>query len=107
MMDGMGDNRSSMSSMQKLLLCVALIATPIAPSAQQSALTPEQRTARELESIRSQPTRLLAFLQDMPKGGDLHNHLAGAVYAESFIGYAVANEQCVQRGSWQVVAGPC
>ncbi len=25
------------------------------------------------------------FSQQMPKGGDLHNHLSGAVYAESFI----------------------
>src|SRR5262245_37506365 len=43
----------------------------------------------------------------MPKGGDLHNHLAGAVYAESLIGYAVANGQCVERATQLVVAGPC
>ncbi|MGZ7106922.1 MAG: adenosine deaminase, partial [Candidatus Angelobacter sp.] len=41
----------------------------------------EQKTARYFESIRSQPLLLHAFLQQMPKGGDLHNHLSGAVYA--------------------------
>jgi hypothetical protein len=28
---------------------------------------------------------MLAFLRQMPKGGDLHNHLSGAIYAESYI----------------------
>jgi len=28
---------------------------------------------------------LTAFLEQMPKGGDLHNHLTGAVYAETYI----------------------
>jgi len=33
-------------------------------------------------------TALRAFLRRMPKGGDLHTHLAGAVYAERFIAWA-------------------
>jgi len=39
----------------------------------------EQRTARHFEAIRKQPPLLLTFLRDMPKGGDLHNHLFGAI----------------------------
>ena len=46
------------------------------------AQTAEQKTARYLDSIRHQPSLLLAFLHDVPKGGDLHNHLDGAIYAE-------------------------
>src|SRR5579864_6639421 len=46
---------------------------------------PEQRTARAFEAARSSPLNLRAFLARMPKGADLHNHLAGAVYAESWI----------------------
>jgi hypothetical protein len=38
---------------------------------------------------------LEAFLRGMPKGGDLHNHLSGAVYAESFIGWAHHDGLCV------------
>jgi len=44
----------------------------------------EAATARYFASIRNNPSLLLAFLADMPKGGDLHNHLSGAVYAESY-----------------------
>ncbi len=69
--------------------------------------TAEQRTARYMESIRQQPPLLLAFLRGMPKGGDLHNHLAGAVYAESLIDYAAENGMCVDRTSSFVIAPPC
>ena len=50
--------------------------------------TAEQKTALFLESIRDQPGLLYAFLKQMPKGGDLHSHLSGAVYAESMICWA-------------------
>ena len=67
------------------------------------AETAEQRAARHLESIRNSPPLLLDFLRDMPKGGDLHNHLAGAIYAESFISYAVKDNLCVDRTTGQVL----
>ncbi|MGZ4811890.1 MAG: hypothetical protein ACXVZI_03910, partial [Terriglobales bacterium] len=35
----------------------------------------EQRTERYLDSIRKQPLLLLDFVQQLPKGADLHNHL--------------------------------
>jgi len=71
------------------------------------AETGEQRAARHLESIRNSPPLLLDFLRDMPKGGDLHNHLAGAIYAESFISYAVKDNLCVDRTTGQVLPAPC
>jgi len=55
----------------------------------------EQRTARYFESIRKSPPQELAFLLKMPKGGDLHNHLSGAVYAESYIQWAADNGLCI------------
>jgi len=45
----------------------------------------EEKTAKYMESVRHQPELLLPFLQAMPKGGDLHVHLYGAIYAESMI----------------------
>ena len=39
----------------------------------------EQKTARALELARANPLALRAFLVAMPKGGDLHNHLSGAL----------------------------
>jgi adenosine deaminase len=49
--------------------------------------------------IRKSPPELYAFLLRMPKGGDLHNHLAGAVYAETFVHEAAAKGLCVERST--------
>lgn len=50
---------------------------------------------RRLNQLRDSPPALYAFLLRMPKGADLHNHLSGAVYAESFIRDAAAQSLCV------------
>ncbi|MEG2181294.1 MAG: hypothetical protein RRZ66_12100 [Bacteroidales bacterium] len=39
-------------------------------------------------TIRKDENRLRQFFAEMPKGGDLHNHLTGAVYAESYFKFA-------------------
>jgi hypothetical protein len=55
------------------------------------------RTAAWFDAHRNQPPSLRAFLQRMPKGGDIHSHLGGAVYAESYIGWASEAGYCVQE----------
>jgi adenosine deaminase len=72
-----------------------------------AAQSPEQRTTRYVDSIRNQPSLLLAFLHDMPKGADLHNHLDGAIYAEDLIDFAVSDNLCVDRTTSQLIAPPC
>jgi adenosine deaminase len=67
----------------------------------------EQRTGRYLESVRAQPPLVLAFLRDMPKGGDLHNHLWGALYAENLIDYAADDGLCIDRTTSILIAPPC
>jgi adenosine deaminase len=75
-----------------LSLATVAIAQP-QPTAQGSS---ETRAARAFEHARQQgPPALYAFLHDMPKGTDLHTHLAGAVYAESFIREAAEDHLCV------------
>ncbi len=63
----------------------------------------EQRTARYLDSIRNQPALLAAFVRDLPKGADLHIHLTGAVYAETYINFAAQSHLCVDRRSLALV----
>jgi adenosine deaminase len=46
------------------------------------------------EAARPNHTDLRAFLRRMPKGGDLHTHLSGAVYAERFIAWAAQEKLC-------------
>ena len=68
---------------------------------------PFGRAARYLEVVRDEPGLLLDFLARMPKGGDLHNHLSGAVYAESFIDYAAEDGLCVDLSSLSLLDPPC
>ena len=63
-----------------------------------------QRAARYLESIRHQPSLLVDFVRQLPKGADLHNHLTGATYAESFIDFAVHDHLCIERKTLRAVA---
>jgi adenosine deaminase len=72
-----------------------------------AAQSSEQRTARYLESVRKQPQLLLAFVRDLPKGGDLHNHLDGAIYAEDLVDFAANGGLCVDRTSSRLLPGPC
>ncbi len=51
-------------------------------------------TAAAFEATHGNRTELRAFLRRMPKGGDLHTHLAGAVYAERFIAWAAEQKLC-------------
>ncbi len=50
--------------------------------------SPEARGARALQAARGNDGALYAFLREMPKGGDLHNHDSGAVYAETLVRFA-------------------
>ena len=92
----------------RLLLClIASLASPLASAATPATKPAEARTQRYFESIRNNPNLLLAFLRDMPKGADLHNHLTGGVYAESFIQWAAEAGDCVDPQTGNLSPGPC
>jgi adenosine deaminase len=84
--------------------CCVSVLLLTALAAAQSA---EQRTSLSLERVRKQPQLLLAFVHDLPKGGDLHNHLDGAIYAEDLIDFAADGSLCVDRTSSRLLAPPC
>ena len=68
----------------------------------EAAVTPrssEQRGELELKAARSNPLALYHFLLAMPKGADLHNHLSGAVYAESWIRAGAEDNLCVNTAT--------
>jgi adenosine deaminase len=56
-----------------------------------------------LQIARNNPLDLRALLFDMPKGTDLHNHLFGAVYAESFIRAGMEDQLCVNTSTLSFV----
>lgn len=86
-----------------LLLIPHAALAQIQPSKIKAQTTPEQRTAHALELARTNPLELRAFLKEMPKGADLHNHLAGAVYAESWIRAAAQDGLCVDLATKSLV----
>jgi adenosine deaminase len=53
------------------------------------------------------PQALRAFLMDFPKGADLHVHLSGAVYAETFIRDAAEDDICVDPVKLSFAQPPC
>jgi hypothetical protein len=69
-----------------LLMVIALLLA-LSPSfaVERPAGSAEAQTARYFENVRKDPNLLVAFLLEMPKGGDLHVHLSGAIYAETLI----------------------
>ncbi|MGO4214212.1 hypothetical protein AB4043_25755 [Terriglobus sp. YAF25] len=70
------------------LACLAITAAAQTPS--------ELKAGRALASaVKQGPLSAHAFLAKMPKGSDLHVHLSGAVYAETFIKDAVEDHICI------------
>jgi adenosine deaminase len=59
----------------------------------------EEKTDQALSIARKNPLLLRDFLFRMPKGGDLHNHLVGAVYAETYIQNAADQNYCIEASS--------
>jgi adenosine deaminase len=70
-------------------------APAVAKASTVSATPREQRAIRAFNTAKQSPLELSAFLARMPKGADLHMHLSGAIYAETFIKDAVADILCV------------
>jgi adenosine deaminase len=63
----------------------------------------DARMEHVLQIARNNSLDLRALLFDMPKGTDLHNHLFGAVYAESFIRAGVEDQLCVNTSTLSFV----
>ena len=61
-----------------------------------------QSISNYLEKIRNNPAKLTAFFSQMPKGGDLHHHYSGSVYAESFIHYVVKKDYFIQKETLEI-----
>jgi adenosine deaminase len=78
-----------------LAFCWVALAFSISLSNSVWAQTAEQRATHAFDAARRDPLDLRAFLVRMPKGTDLHNHLSGAVYAESWIRAGAEDHLCV------------
>jgi adenosine deaminase len=83
-------------NLRLLAATLLLAALPLAARPSRCQTPSEFRTAHALDAAKKLgPTAVYAFLRPMPKGGDLHMHLSGAVYAETFIAEAVKENLCI------------
>ena len=88
-----------------LLACLVLI-----NAVTLHAQTPdaEARAARAYQAaVHEGPPALRAFLDQFPKGANLHVHLSGAVYAETFIRDAGEDGLCVDPAALSFAKPPC
>jgi hypothetical protein len=73
-------------------ICGSLLFATPPPTVSSHAALEEQ-----FNQLRRSPPELYAFLLRMPKGGDLHSHLAGATYAENLVNAAAESGFCIDR----------
>jgi adenosine deaminase len=90
-----------------IALSSALACAPALPAALRGAGdegTREARVAAQVDALRADPERLRELLRGMPKGGDLHNHLSGAVYPETLLAWAAADGACIEPTTMTALA---
>jgi adenosine deaminase/adenosine deaminase CECR1 len=100
-----------------LLLATALAANAFAATpgvATPGVATPHGATARANEAataryyaslVKGDPARmagLTMFFSAMPKGGDLHHHYSGAIYAEQYLGWVDQMGYCVNKLTYRI-----
>ncbi|WP_206308291.1 adenosine deaminase [Streptomyces sp. A1277] len=89
-----------------LLPAIPATAAPLPDSSPRVVTPAERATAAYLRDAQNRPARLRAFFKDLPKGGDLHNHLSGAVTTEYLIKLATDHDLCIDA-TMTAVAPPC
>lgn len=89
------------------LMLSALIILAEGQSEEDNATLREEQVARQFDALRQNPEELRAFFLAIPKGGDIHNHLTGAVYAEDLIDQASAKDLCINLDNYTISANYC
>lgn len=81
------------NSIQKWLVAALIFCTSLSTLSAQ--ITAEKYATDYLNSIRDNRALLTVFFQQMPKGGDLHHHFSGSVYAETYFDFVVNSDYWV------------
>jgi adenosine deaminase len=102
-------DRGNMKNAIRPAALLAAFACALAINAQTPPPTgPETRAAHAYDAaVKAGPLQLHAFLDQFPKGADLHVHLSGAVYAETFIKDAAEDGLCVDPKALSFEKPPC
>ncbi len=93
--------------MAACVLVVLLASNGCGLHSQSPEARPLPAAASAFEAVRNDPVRLRAYLAEFPKGGELHSHTSGAVYAEDYLRWAVEQELCVSPDTLRLSEAPC
>jgi adenosine deaminase len=78
------------------------------PTGPVAAVSPSDRQLdAAFETLAAYPQALRIALRAMPKGGDLHNHLGGSIYAEDAIAWAAEAGGCLDSATMTIGPPPC
>lgn len=66
----------------------------------------EEKAASYLQKIRNNEGELTAFMAQMPKGGDLHHHFSGSIYAEPLLAKAIQLDYYLNMESMAMAIKP-
>jgi len=97
--------------MQKTLLAASL-SLALAATSNPAGARPAAQNANEAATARhyaaliagSEPktAELTMFFTQMPKGGDLHHHYSGAIYAETYVDFLDKQGYCVNKQTYKI-----
>jgi len=88
-----------------LLIALALAGAADAAARANGPSANEAATARHYAAlIAGEPktAELTLFFSQMPKGGDLHHHYSGALYAESYVDFLDKQGVCVNKHTYKI-----
>jgi adenosine deaminase/adenosine deaminase CECR1 len=88
-----------------VLLALAVAGAPQALAKGPASHANEAATARHYASlIAGEPklSELTLFFTQMPKGGDLHHHYSGSVYAEQYLEFVDKQGYCVNKQTYSI-----
>ena len=89
------------------LLIAALLAGSAYAKGPANLKANEAATARHYAALIAKDPRLAEltmFLTQMPKGGDLHHHYSGSVYAEQYLAFLDKEGMCVDKTSLRITS---
>lgn len=90
--------------MKKVLLANVFMTLVIAcDTITQTTISPAlQATSRYFDSIKKDTNALREFLWKMPKGGDIHHHALGSVFAEDYLDLALVKKLFINPETYQL-----
>ena len=92
------------------LISAIVLLVPVsspATAAPGSSTATEQAVQSALNRISGDSRLLGEFMLEFPKGADLHQHVSGAVYAESLLLWAADQGMCIAAATYQAYPAPC